>query len=171
MLDMPAIQAQLRAQAATIQALIADVTPEQARWKPDADAWSILEVINHLADEERHDFRIRLDLTLHQPEANWPPNRPQQWVVERRYNERDFPTSVTDFVTERDQSLAWLAGLVAPNWEQAHVHPQFGSMRAGELMASWLAHDLLHIRQLMELRFLYLAQQTKPYSVAYAGDY
>lgn len=171
MLSIDETQAQFRAQAATIQALTADVSLEQARWKPDADAWSILEVINHLADEERDDFRTRLDLTLHQPETDWPPIDPQGWVTQRRYNEREWQASVEDFANERSQSLDWLDSLSAPDWDQAHVHPRFGGMSAGELMASWLAHDLLHIRQLVELHFLYLTHQTKPYGVGYAGEY
>ena len=44
-----------------IQAVLAGVDAEQARWKPDADSWSILEVVCHLVDEEREDFRTRLD--------------------------------------------------------------------------------------------------------------
>jgi len=39
--------------AQTIHSLTSGVSDEQARWKPDPDSWSILEVINHLYDEER----------------------------------------------------------------------------------------------------------------------
>lgn len=171
MLAMAQIQTQLRTQADAIQTLLRDVTPDQARWKPDDESWSILEVINHLADEERNDFRKRLDMTLHQPEAEWPPNDPDGIMAERRYNELDFQESVADFVAERNRSLEWLASLGEPDWAQAHTHPKFGAFPAGELMAAWLAHDLLHIRQLMELHYLYLAQQTEPYSLIYAGEY
>jgi len=50
-------------QAETIRALIQDDSDEQASWRPDSDSWSVLEVINHLYDEEREDFR-HLGLTL-----------------------------------------------------------------------------------------------------------
>ncbi len=36
-----------------IRALVADVTLEEARIRPTSEAWSILEVICHLYDEER----------------------------------------------------------------------------------------------------------------------
>jgi len=45
--------AQLERHAKTIQSIVAGVSAEQARWKPDEGSWSMLEVINHLYDEER----------------------------------------------------------------------------------------------------------------------
>lgn len=41
-----------------IRALIKDIGQEQAQVKPDAKSWSILEVVCHLHDEEREDFRF-----------------------------------------------------------------------------------------------------------------
>ena len=43
-----------------IRALIGSIGQEQAQVKPDAESWSILEVICHLYDEEREDFREHL---------------------------------------------------------------------------------------------------------------
>jgi hypothetical protein len=61
MLNLIAIVAQLTNQAETIRSLVQGITDEQARWKPDAKSWSLLEVINHLGDEEREDFRDHVD--------------------------------------------------------------------------------------------------------------
>ena len=101
--------------AQAIARLVQDVSLEQARWKPSPSDWSILEVINHLYDEEREDFRQRLDLLLHQPEAEWPPIDPDGWVTARNYNERDLATSLGNFLQERQKSLDWLQGLTAPD--------------------------------------------------------
>jgi hypothetical protein len=169
--DIPYAIERLAHQATAIQAIVVGVADEQARWKPAPDAWSILEVINHLDDEERDDFRLRFDLTLHQPEAEWPPIDPPQWAIDRRYNERDFAQSVANFLAERERSLTWLATLGAAELERAHRHPQFGAFEAGTLLASWVAHDCLHIRQLDELQYQYLAQVARPFDVQYAGDW
>src|SRR5204863_3064479 len=40
-----------------IRALLSGVAPQAARLKPSAESWSILEVVCHLYDEEREDFR------------------------------------------------------------------------------------------------------------------
>ncbi len=74
---------QMTWQAERIRMLVDGVDDEQARWKPDAESWSILEVVNHLYDEEREDFRVRLDSMLHRPGENAPPIDPQGWVTAR----------------------------------------------------------------------------------------
>jgi hypothetical protein len=153
--------------ADTIRTLTEGVTEDQARWKPSPQEWSILEVINHLYDEEREDFRRRLDLLLHHPDQPWPGIDPEGWVVERRYNQRDLEASLNDFLQERRYSLAWLKGLCSPAWETTYSLSEIVQLSAGDLLASWVAHDFLHIRQLAELHYQYLS--AKPYAVAYAG--
>ena len=95
--------------AERIRALAAGVAPDAARWKPDPETWSILEVVNHLYDEERLDFRVRLDIILHRPEEPWPRIDPQGWVTERRYNERELAPSLEAFLAERS-GVAGVAG-------------------------------------------------------------
>ena len=151
-------------------ALLSGVPDEQARWRPAPAKWSILEVINHLYDEEREDFRARLRLLLADPQREWPAINPQQWAVERRYNERELKESLARFLAERDESLAWLRSLAAPNWESRYEHPR-GALSAGDLLASWLAHDFLHIRQLARLNWQYVGALAAPYQTAYGGPW
>jgi hypothetical protein len=47
----------------------------------------------------------------------------------------------------------------------------FGQISAGDMFASWVAHDLLHIRQLVELHWAYTTRQLQPYNVEYAGGW
>ena len=126
-------------------------------------------MLNHLYDEEREDFRFRLDLILHHPQQTWPGNDPEGWVTERHYNRRDFETSLHNFIQERQTSVTWLKNLSAPNWRNIHEHASIGPISAEEMLYSWLAHDLLHTRQLVELQWAYLAQQARPIALDYAG--
>ncbi|RMH74178.1 MAG: DinB family protein [Gemmatimonadetes bacterium] len=167
----PFLIERLRANTPIIQGLIAGVSMEQARWKPAPEKWSILEVINHLYDEEREDFRQRLDYTLHKPGADWPPINPQKWVTERRYNERDLAESLHRFLTERQASLEWLHQLENPNWEHYKDHPIAPRITANRLLACWVAHDLLHIRQLNALHWAYLNHLSGEGSLDYAGEW
>lgn len=157
--------------AATIASLVQDVPAEQARWQPSPSDWSILEVVNHLYDEEREDFRQRLDLLLHQPQADWPPIDPAGWVTSRQYSQRELPASLENFLQERENSLEWLRGLSQPDWESGRMAPWGSKMRAGDMLAAWLAHDFLHIRQLNELQYAYWTRTADPYQVGYAGDW
>jgi DinB family protein len=161
-----------------IRALLAGVEPEAARLKPSAEAWSILEVVCHLYDEEREDFREHLDFILSislktgLPRQNeeWHVIDTEGWVTQRKYNEQNFAEMREKFFVEREKSFAWLHGLQDPDWEKTYTTP-YRTISAGEMFACWVAHDNLHIRQLVELRRMRLENITKPYNLEYAGDW
>ena len=161
---------QIRMNAWRIQALMEGVSAAQACWKPRPEDWSILEVVNHLYEEEIFDFRAHLDVTLFRPEVEWPYIDPQGWVVAHGYARRDLGRSLQNFLDERQASLQWLNGLSSPDWNSSYAAP-WGRMSAGELLSAWAAHDLLHLRQLVELQYAFVLDQAAPYSVAYAGDW
>lgn len=48
---------------------------------------------------------------------------------------------------------------------------QYGSVTAGEMLSAWVAHDNLHIRQLVELRRARIEKITQPYLIEYAGEW
>ena len=169
-MDIFFLTRQLTDNAARIEALVRGVSPQEASWKPDRDTWSILEVVNHLYDEEREDFRVRLDIILNRPHEPWPGIDPEGWVVERQYNERDLEESVHNFLNERNASLEWLRTLDDPDWDtpyQAH----FGSIRAGDVFAAWVTHDHLHMRQMIELHRAHTVYRADPFQLDYAGTW
>ncbi len=153
-----------------IRSLLSGISEENARIKPDEKSWSILEVVCHLYDEEREDFREHLDFILHRQSEEWHSIDPQGWVTVRKYNEQDFKEMQERFMGEREKSLAWLDSLSDEDWDTTYTSP-FGSMSAGEMLSSWVAHDNLHIRQLVELRRKHIERITQPYDIKYAGDW
>ena len=161
----------LAASGEAVAALARSVSDVQARWKPTPQEWSVLEVLGHLLDEEREDFRTRLDYILHRPGETWPPIDPVAWARDRGYNERGREPAVEAFVWERHASLRWLEALPRPDWTAAHQHPRLGRVTAGEMLAAWVAHDHLHIRQLNQLHWQYLAETVSPFSLTYAGGW
>jgi hypothetical protein len=153
-----------------IVALLVGIDQDEARIKPNAESWSILEVICHLSDEEREDFREHLDFILHRQNEEWHRIDPDGWVTERRYNDQNFTEMQEKFLAERQKSLDWLQEISGADWDTTYTS-QFGSMKAGDMFTSWIAHDNLHIRQLTELRRNKLERITKPYDIQYAGDW
>jgi hypothetical protein len=170
-IDPARYAARLEAGAPVIAGLASGLTDVQVRRRPAPEAWSVLEVINHLADEEMEDFRPRLDLALHRPEEEAAPIDPPGWVTARAYNERDLAASRARFLEERRRSLAWLRGLTAPDWARPYHRRAGFTIRPGDLLVAWVAHDLLHTRQLVELRYGLLRDEAAPYSIDYAGDW
>ena len=153
-----------------IRALLAGVTQEESQIKPSPESWSILEVVCHLYDEEREDFRGHTDFILHRQNEEWHGIDPQAWVTERKYHERDFMEMREKFFSEREKSFDWLEELRNANWETTYTS-QYGTTSAGEMFACWVAHDNLHVRQLVELRRMRIENITKPYNIEYAGDW
>ena len=153
-----------------IRALLSGVTQETARLKPNAESWSILEVVCHLYDKEREDFREHLDFILHRQNEKWHAIDTDSWVTERKYSEQNFAEMQDKFFAEREQSFIWLSGLTNPMWEKTFT-TEYRTISAGEMFACWVAHDNLHIRQLVELRRIRLENITKPYNLEYAGDW
>jgi len=109
-------------------------------------------------------------LTLFDPEKDWPSIDPPGWVTARGYDQREIQPSLNNFLVERETSLAWLRELEAPNWENRHLLPN-GSRSAGDLLASWLAHDFLHIRQLARLHWQHAGSIAAPHHTEYAGPW
>jgi hypothetical protein len=153
-----------------IRALLLGIAQEEAQIKPTPESWSILEVVCHLYDEEREDFREHLDFILHRQNEEWHRIDPQSWVTERKYNEQNFAQMQEKFFAERQKSLKWLQEISGSDWDITYTS-QYGSVSAGEMFSCWIAHDNLHIRQLVELRRARIETITKPYPIEYAGEW
>lgn len=161
---------QLESNAVRIAKLAWPIAETEARWKPDPTSWSILEVINHLYDEEREDFRVRLDIILHHPELSFPLIDPEGWVIARKYNERDLEKSLENYLSERHDSLARLQTLEQVDWRREYRSHSV-NFRAGDMFASWVKHDLLHMRQIVEIRHALVVAKARPFNLEYAGKW
>ena len=161
----------LSANAEAISMLLHAVSPEQAIWHPEPGQWCMLEVINHLADEEAEDFRCRLELLLTRPGEAWPPIDPTGWPAERGYRERRLDESLARFRKERERSVVWLRALTTPDLDATYQHPSIGAIRAGDLLTAWLAHDLIHVRQITRLHYRWLELAAAPFRPDYAGPF
>jgi hypothetical protein len=169
-IDLSRVCLKLQQGCDVIVALCNHLDDDAWRWQPAAGKWSQLEVVNHLADEEKDDFRRRIDLLVHQPGTEWPRIDPEGWCTERRYNDADPQESLQRFVRERAASLIWLAALGDVDWDAAYQHAS-GPLRAGDLLLSWMVHDDLHGRQMLRIHHERALGLGAPYSAAYAGSW
>src|SRR5664279_2564609 len=167
-MEFETLYQELANSAEIVQTLLSGITQAEAQIRPAPESWSILEVVCRLYDEEVNDFRPRLDVMLHRPTEDFAPNNTQEWVTERKYNEQNLSDMLGKFLAERDKSLNWLRGLSGANWEAPYTIP-WRSMTAGEMFASWVAHDNLHMRQLVELRHARIVRLAEPNDTSYAG--
>jgi hypothetical protein len=162
---------QLNRNAVTFQTLLEGQPEAVYRWKPAPDKWRLLEIVCHLCNEEREDFRTRVRHVLETPAAPMPSIDPIGWVTQRGYLEQDYHEMVQKFLTARQESVHWLRSLKHPSWENVYEHPKLGPMSANLFLSNWLAHDLLHFRQINWLRYAYLQTVLTTEPLDYAGNW
>ena len=167
-MNLQLICERMQGNAAVLAGLYVGLDEGQLHWRPDPKKWSLLDVLCHLHDEEIDDFRTRVDMALHRPGEVWPSINPEGWVKERRYAEWDLAETLSAWQQRRTESIRWLLGLEAPNWERAHEHPEIGTLSAGDLLLSWVTHDHLHLGQITRLQLAYHQEAGQPFSSRYA---
>jgi hypothetical protein len=169
MIDMAEITRTLASNAQAMRALVESISDAQAEWKPDEATWSMKQVMAHVYNEERMDFRKHLEELLGDPPQPWD-SIPMPWTPVTSCRQ-----ALVDFLAERESSIAWLNGLGSQNWGTVQ-EVRFGeneilSMSAGEVLVSWPEHDILHLRQMIELHHAWNEKQAAPYLLRYAGGW
>ncbi|MFG0326649.1 MAG: DinB family protein [Phycisphaerales bacterium JB037] len=162
----------LRSTPAALRMLLAHVAPDHARRRGPGGAWSIVEIVHHLADEEIEDFGLRLRLMIEDPAAAWPGIDPEGAVRERDAINADLAEQLDRFAAARAESVAWLEALTAsggPDWSRTYEHPSLGPIAAGDLLAAWADHDLLHLRQIARRLHEIVQAEAAPFGTDYAG--
>jgi hypothetical protein len=165
--------AQFTQNTAVFQAHFTGLAEAEYLWRPATGKWNLLEILCHLRDEECDDFRARTRHILETPALPMPPIDPTGWVMARDYAVQDFLSVFQDFINERSLSHQWLSSLPPLSetvWDNVYHHPKIGPMSARFMLANWLAHDFLHLRQIARLRYEYL-QSISGQPLFYAGDW
>ena len=157
--------------AALVHVLFEAHADAVVRWHPAPGRWSLLEIVNHLADEEVLDFRARVRSTLDDPARPWEPIAPEDWVTRHGYATRDPAESLARFMTEREASCGWLRDARDAAWDNVHHPPRLGAMSARTLLGNWVAHDLLHVRQMLRVLHAQTAALVAPGGLDYAGSW
>jgi hypothetical protein len=171
MINMEEIVRHLTANAKAMCALAQNLSDEDASWKPTPETWSMQEVIEHIYNEERLDFRNHLKKMLNGPPLKWGGGDSDAYL-----SVNGCRKTLESFLTERQASIAWLMVLKSPDW-RVTFQMSFGAagdvmtISAGDVLVSWVAHDYLHLRQMNELLYALNEKQASPNSVAYAGGW
>jgi len=169
-MDPDQITRELHQNKGVFQTLLSGVSKEGSLWSQNPTKWCLLEVVCHLHDEEREDFRTRVKCVLEDPNTPPPSFDPLVWVKERNYKGQNYNQVLSRFLEEREASVQWLRSLKNPTWTNTYNHPKFGPMSAYLFLSNWLAHDYLHFRQIIRLKFDYLKEKSGE-PLTYAGTW
>jgi DinB superfamily len=153
-----------------IQQLLQDAPAEMIVFRPAPGKWNLLEIACHLVDEDAYDFGARVKHVLENPGVTPPSIDPQAWVLEKDYAGQDYATVIQQFVAGRREWISYLRALRNPNWENAWAHPKRGALPAKLFLENWLAHDYLHLRQIIATKYAYLLS-VADVPMDYAGEW
>jgi hypothetical protein len=110
--------------------------------RPAPEAWSVAEVLHHLADAELlASYRLRRMLTEDRP--TWEPFDADAHAAALAYDARPAADALTLVLSLRHVNTRLLASLSPEQWARTAIHPT-----AGELdVAAWVAREADHLAQ------------------------
>jgi hypothetical protein len=151
-----------------LDALVSGLSPHRWRAWPAPGEWAPIEIVCHLRDEEAEDFGARVRVVL-DGGRRFAPIDPEGWARDRRYLEADPADALAAFRAHRAASLAVLAGASRNRLAEAGESPSGLRLTGFDLLAAWVAHDGLHLRQLAGALTREWADRWAPLRVDYAG--
>lgn len=118
---------------------------------PEADGkWSIVEVIQHLADSEIvYGYRMRLIVAEDEPSI--PGYDQNAWASNLRYANVPVSTALSDFRALRAINLRWLQGLSDKQLDRWGMHNERGQESVQHIVKLLAAHDLVHLNQIKRI--------------------
>ncbi|WP_027345157.1 DinB family protein [Hamadaea tsunoensis] len=148
---------------AVLEALLARLPDGWARRDDGPGTWSAYAILGHLRHGDATNWLPRTRMILNEGTARgFEP-------FDREAMLRTAPVPVTallaEFAEARRASLAELAALnlTTPDLVRRGRHPEFGEVTLGQLIASWVAHDLTHIGQASEVLARHYREDVGPW--------
>jgi uncharacterized damage-inducible protein DinB len=134
----------------TVDALpraIAGLSPEQLRQSERPGKWSIVQILQHLADSEIvGSWRFRLILAQDRPPLTGYDQ--DSWAERLRYEDADPAEAVALFTMLRRANLRLLERVTPADLARVGVHAERGEESIEHLRRLYAGHDLLHLRQI-----------------------
>ncbi len=133
---------------ATLISLLAGLSEPWIKNNEDPETWSPYDVVGHLIHGERTDWvpRLKIILELGESRPFDPFDRFAQFEASQG---KSLSELLETFATLRRQNLATLKqlNLTDEHFKLKGTHPDFGPVTLGQLLATWVVHDLDHISQ------------------------
>lgn len=139
----------LSATPGTLRAMLGGLSDGWVSSGNNSDSWQAFDVVGHLIHGEETDWIPRARVILEQGENRTfvPFDRFAQFENSKGKSLSDL---LTEFEEAREKSLSELRSwnVTGQQLELKGMHPELGEVSLGQLLATWVVHDLNHIRQI-----------------------
>jgi hypothetical protein len=134
-----------------VRRLTAGLDAEAARTPEAPGKWSVVEVVQHLADTEIvGGYRLRVTVAEERPRlAGYDQDA---WAKNLRYREVDLADALAQLDALRGANLRWLGTLSAAERRRVGIHAERGEESVEQLVVLLAGHDLVHRRQIERIR-------------------
>jgi hypothetical protein len=127
------------------------LTIAQLRQPEAAGKWSIVQILQHLADSEVvWAWRMRLILAQDRPRRTGYDQ--DQWAERLHYGQSDSGEALELFAVLRRANLRLIAAASPQDLKRVGVHLERGEESLEHLYRLYAGHDLLHLRQIDRVR-------------------
>ena len=175
MLPLSEVSSILSATPAVFRGLLSSLSKDALHYRDTPDSWSPFQVLCHMVDGEMTNWIPRLERILSdQPEKPFTPfDREAGFAV---YEGWKLPSLLDEFERLRSLNLTRLATVDGreATLRRTGVHPAFGEVTLGQLLACWATHDATHIAQISRSLTRYAGAHIGPwreyFSVLKADD-
>lgn len=132
-----------------LNSLLSGLAAEWIMGNEGEQTWSPLDVLGHLIHGERTDWIPRIKTILQSGESETFETFDRFAQFEESKG-KSLEELLRTFAELRSQSLAALTKLniTAEDLAKRGTHPQLGTVRLEQLIATWVAHDLSHLTQI-----------------------
>ena len=141
----------LRTSPAAVRQAVAGVGPEIVAAPERPGKWSMLQVVQHLADAELVGaFRYRMILAHDRPALQGYDQ--DRWADRLGYADSDLAGALEQFGALRAANLRLLERTSPAERARVGVHAERGEESIAHLLRMYAGHDLVHLRQLARIR-------------------
>ncbi|WP_123042906.1 DinB family protein [Cohnella candidum] len=131
--------------------------------------WNVTQVIEHLIEGEKTNWIPRLQILLREGEnAVFTPF--VRLPSEDSSHDRPIRQKLSEFKALRLENIARLKTLIHTDaqLELTGSHPAFGTVKARELLSTWVVHDFTHLAQIARVMAKRYGEDVGPWT-AYLG--
>jgi len=149
---------------AMLYAMLQNISGEWVHNNEGQGTWSVFDIIGHLIVCEKTDFITRTELIL--ADSAVKTLAPIDMYAQFENNKgKTLSMLLIEFEQLRKENIRKLLAfdLNDDDLQKTAIHPKIGTLNLGELLATWVAHDLNHIAQIARVMAMQYKDAVGPF--------